>query len=72
VLALEEAVIPQEQDQDADSQKGSPEGLPQMPQCLCPLSLAFQRSVETEELCNGDSDRGERQRCSEPCEEGPF
>ena len=59
VLALQVPVVAQQQDQDADGQKGGAERLAQVPQRLGLLRIVRQRRVEPEQLGDGDPDRGE-------------
>lgn len=72
MLRLEIPVISQQQDQDTNRQEGRPERLAEMAQRLGLFAVVRQRRVEPEELSDGDTDRGKRERRAEPREERPF
>lgn len=77
LLGLEISVVAQEQHQDADAQEDRAERLAQVSQRVgvCAFRgarLARERRVEPEELCDGNADRGERQRRPQPGEKRPF
>jgi hypothetical protein len=75
MLAFKISMEANEQNNDADGDKGRTKWLadvPKMLRCITTCFASANAGVETEELCYGDADAGKGQRGAEPREEGAF